>query len=269
MEAELMIKVGEKVDKGEKVALVTITENDGSSPGRKGNMMAVFQDGSIFGTVGGGNLEYTIIKEAKIAMSENESKELEYSLSDAAELGMKCGGTVKAFIKVFKKKDKIIIVGGGHIGAAIYRVAHFTDFLPVIFDDREEFCNVEKFPEAHELFSGNIGENLREYSLDENSYVIIVSRGHKCDKEALREVIKKNPKYIGLIGSSKKIIDTFKDLIEEGLDRKLFEKVHAPMGLDVADDYPREIAISIMAEILKIKNNKTGLPMRDVKKIVY
>ncbi len=268
MEAELMIKIGERVSKGEKAALVTLTSVDGSSPGREGNMMAVFEDGTIMGTVGGGNLEFTLLNDAKKAMEENENKNLEFKLSKEGNLGMECGGTIKAFIKVFKKKDKVVIIGGGHVGSAVYNLAQATDFLTIILDDREEFCNKIKFPEAFQLLCGNVTENMQKLILDESCYVVIVSRGHQWDHEALREALKQSPKYIGVIGSTRKLSVIFKDLQEEGFDLEKLKNVYAPTGLDVADDFPKEIAVGILAEILMVKNNKSGISMRDVKKVI-
>lgn len=269
MEVKIMYEIAKRVENGENVAMVTLVQIDGSSPGKKGNIMAVFDDGTIMGTVGGGNLEFTLIKEARKSMEENESRELEFELVEAAALHMKCGGSVKAFIKIFKRKDKVIIIGGGHVGGEIYKVAKFLELETAIFDDREEFCNYEKFPGANELIVGDIGENLKNYKLDKYSYVVIVSRGHKGDKDALREVIKGNPKYIGMIGSRAKIIQTYDELMKEGIKKEKLESVYSPMGLDISNGSPKEIAISVMAEILKIKNNLSGKSMKEVKIIKF
>lgn len=265
MEVKIMLEIAKRVENREGVALVTLTKIDGSSPGKKGSLMAVFEDGSILGTVGGGNLEYTLIKEALTSIKDNKSKELEFELVEEAALHMKCGGTTKAFIKVFKKKDRLIIVGGGHVGGEIYNVASYLGMEITIIDDREEFCNYNKYPEASELIVGDIGEKVLEQNLDEHTYIVIVSRGHRGDKDALRSSVGRGAKYIGMIGSSKKIIETYKELLDEGILKEELKKVYSPVGLDISSGTPKEIAIGIIAEILKEKNSLSGKSMREVK----
>lgn len=267
MEIQIMREIANRVEKGENVALVTLIQVDGSSPGKKGNLMAVFENKKILGTVGGGNLEYTLIQEAINSMQSQESKELEFDLIEDAALHMKCGGKIKAFIKVFKKRDKLIIIGGGHVGTELYNLGVFLEMDTVIFDDRIEFCNDSRFPQASELILGEIDKNLENYKLDKNSYIVIVSRGHLQDKASLIQVLKQDTAYIGMIGSRKKIIETYKEILETGESIEKLKNVYSPIGLDISSGSPKEIAISIIAEILTVKNKLTGKHMRDVKKI--
>lgn len=269
MEIKIMEEIGNRIKRGEKAALVILTQIDGSSPGRCGNMMAIFEDGSTLGTVGGGNLEHTLTREGIEALKIQQNKEIQFKLVEDAALHMKCGGDVKAFIKIFEKKNRVLIVGGGHVGAELYNLFQFLDWEIEIFDDRTEFCNKIKFPVAKNLMLGNIEKNLENYFIDEKCHIIIVSRGHLEDKNALRQVIKKNAKYIGMIGSRKKVSETIKELIIEGIDRELFEKIYSPIGLDISSGTPKEIAFSIVAEILKVKNNGTGQNMKNIKKIEF
>ncbi|MGL5122730.1 MAG: XdhC family protein [Fusobacteriaceae bacterium] len=263
MDSRTILEVGKKIEKGEGVALVTLIRIDGSSPGKKGSIMGVFQDGTISGTVGGGNLEYTLIKEGLKAIDEGVSKELEFKLVEEAALHMKCGGDVKAFIKIFNKKDKVIIVGGGHVGGELYKVLDLLGMDTVIVDDREAFCNRELYPNAKELLVGEVREKLLTYSLDNKSYVVIVTRGHKYDKESLKSVIGRGAKYIGMIGSKKKVKETLEELLNEGVSKELLNEIYSPIGLDISNGSPKEIAISVVSEILKVKNNLTGISMRD------
>lgn len=262
---KIILEVVERVEKKQGAALVTLTEIDGSSPGKKGNLMGVFEDGTTCGTVGGGNLEYTLIREALLCIEANESREVEFHLIESAALHMRCGGQVKAFIKIFEKRDNLIIVGGGHIGGELYKIGEYAGFDVTMIDDREEFCNFEKYPKAIANIVGDIGEMVGKISLDKHSYVVIVSRGHLGDKAALRSCIGKEAKYIGMIGSRKKIRETFDELIEEGISRGELEKIYSPIGLDISSGTPKEIGISIIAEILKVKNNLTGCSMKEKK----
>lgn len=269
MEQKIILEIAERIEKKQGVALVTLVEIDGSSPGKKGSLMGVFETGEICGTVGGGNLEHTLINEALKAIKNNESRKLEFELTDQAALHMKCGGKVQAFIKVFEKKEKLIVVGGGHIGSELYTIGKYVGFEIIMIDDRKEFCNFEKYPDAKQNIVGNIGKIMEDLNLDENSYVVIVSRGHLSDKDALKGCLRKKVKYIGMIGSGKKVRETFNELIQEGFAREELEKIYAPIGLDISSGRPKEISISIIGEILKVKNNLSGKSMKEKKGVWF
>lgn len=269
MEGKILKAVSSAVEKGIETAVVTVLEVKGSSPGKEGAMMAVFSDGSILGTVGGGALEYEFIQEALKAIKENKSCEKSFELTEKGSLHMKCGGFVRAYIKVFAKREKFLIMGGGHLGAELYTLGKFLNKYVVVFDDREEFANRERFPEADEIIFGKMEETIKNYSVDENSYIIIVTRGHENDKECLKAILDKkvSPKYIGMVGSRGKVLSTYKELLDEGYSKEELKKIYSPIGLDISSSEPKEIALGIMAEITAVKNQKTGEHMRDVRKI--
>ena len=269
MEGKILKAVSSAVEKGIETAVVTVLEVKGSSPGKEGAMMAVFSDGSILGTVGGGALEYEFIQEALKAIKENKSCEKSFELTEKGSLHMKCGGFVRAYIKVFAKREKLLIMGGGHLGAELYTLGKFLNKYVVIFDDREEFANRERFSEADEIIFGTMKETVKNYSVDENSYIIIVTRGHENDKECLKAILDKkvSPKYIGMVGSRGKVLSTYKELLDEGYSKEELKKIYSPIGLDISSSEPKEIALGIMAEITAVKNQKTGEHMRDVRKI--
>lgn len=269
MEGKILKAVSSAVEKGIETAVVTVLEVKGSSPGKEGSMMAVFSDGSILGTVGGGALEYEFIQEALKAIKENKSCEKSFELTEKGSLHMKCGGFVRAYIKVFAKREKLLIMGGGHLGAELYTLGKFLNKYVVVFDDREEFANRERFSEADEIIFGKMEETVKNYSIDENSYIIIVTRGHENDKECLKAILDKkvSPKYIGMVGSRGKVLSTYKELLDEGYSKEELKKIYSPIGLDISSSEPKEIALGIMAEITAVKNQKTGEHMRDVRKI--
>ena len=269
MEGKILKAVSSAVEKGIETAVVTVLEVKGSSPGKEGSMMAVFSDGSILGTVGGGALEYEFIQEALKAIKENKSCEKSFELTEKGSLHMKCGGFVRAYIKVFAKREKLLIMGGGHLGAELYTLGKFLNKYVVVFDDREEFANRERFSEADEIIFGKMEETVKNYSVDENSYIIIVTRGHENDKECLKAILDKkvSPKYIGMVGSRGKVLSTYKELLDEGYSKEELKKIYSPIGLDISSSEPKEIALGIMAEITAVKNQKTGVHMRDVRKI--
>lgn len=267
MEGKLMKQLAQNIDEGRRTALVTLVEVSGSSPGKEGDMMTVLECGKIMGTVGGGNLEYQLIGEARKAMGEGKNREVEYDLGPEGNLKMECGGRVRAYIKVFKEREKLVIVGGGHLGLELYTLGKFLNMYVAVFDDREDYANSERFPLADEVIPGNIGENLREYSLNKSSYVVVVTKGHAGDREAIEAVAGREIAYLGMIGSSRKIKKSYDILMDKGVQRDELSRVYAPVGLDISTGEPKEIALGIMAEILKVKNGRSGKHMREIKGI--
>ena len=185
MEERILKEIYESLGKGHKVALVTITDIKGSTPRKKGSLMAVWEDGKTYGSVGGGNIEYTVIEKAMYCIKEEVDREFQFELNDEGDLHMQCGGEATVYVKVFKPRQKLLIIGGGHIGVELFKLAKILDFYTAIFDDREEFANEKRFEGADEIIVGDIGERLSQYPIDKNTYIIIVTRGHKCDSDAL------------------------------------------------------------------------------------
>lgn len=254
MEYRLLKKLSQKIEKGNKAALAITINKKGSTPSKEGSMMVILEDGSILGTIGGGKFEAEVIKEATKLIEKGESKILNFKLNDEGDLNMKCGGEADVFVRVFNGFEKLLIVGGGHIGKKLYDLGKFLGYYVAIFDDREEYCNYNRFPEADELQLGDIKQKLRDYPVDSNCYIVIATRGHKNDQAALREVIDRNAAYIGMIGSIHKSSYIINNLIEEGYEKSLFENIYTPIGLDLGGDRPEDIAFNIMAEIQLVKN---------------
>lgn len=249
----LIEKLNEAVSKNIKVAYITITKSTGSAPGRVGNTMLVFSDGKILGTCGGGKVEYNVIKEAVKCLENNESKPFSYTLNEQGEIGMICGGLMEGFIDVVKNNKNLVIIGGGHIGNFLYNISIELGFNVTVVDERVEFANKKRFPKANILF-GEYSEVLRDFSV-KDSYVVITTKGHASDYEALKEVVEKDYKYLGLIGSKRKINTLMSDAVKDGFNVKDNDRLFSPIGLDIAKNDPAEIAISIIAEILLIKND--------------
>lgn len=265
MEEKILKHIYESLENGEKAAMVIITEENGSTPRKNGSIMAVWSDGRIAGSIGGGIVEHEVIARAINCMEKGTGSSFEYNLSSSGEIGMQCGGSIKGFIKLFIPKPKLLIVGGGHIGEQVYRLGKFLNFHIVIFDDRDEFANKKRFSEAEEIFSGRIEDNISNYPIDKNSYIVIAAKGHKQDGDALKAVISRGAAYIGMIGSSTKVIHIMKKLMEEGVPREELQKVYAPIGLDTASELPEEIAFGILSEILQVKNQGSLKHMKDIK----
>lgn len=262
MENNLIKKLAEAVDKNKEVALVTVTDDEGSSPRGKGSMMLVDKDGNLIeGTIGGGAVEEKAKADAVACIKKGVSKSIHYVLNqDKGEdsLPMACGGNIDIFIKVFQSNKKLIIVGAGHIGFKLSKLADILGYKVTIIDEREAFVTSERFPEAQELMMGDIRESLEKCSIDERTSIVIVSHGHKYDQVALEAVIESESKYIGMIGSSKKVRTSFEILVDKGFSKEQMKKIHAPIGLNIGGEKPEEIALSIMAEIQAVGYGKFG-----------
>ena len=246
---DVLAFAAKKTADGEKVALVTVTATGGSSPASAGQVMAVLADESTAGTVGGGASEYRLIKQAAQAIRDGVSV-FEFAF-DHAEEGMVCGGNMQGFVNVLGNQAGIAIFGGGHIAQCLAKVALLTGFNVTVIEDRPELsgyfegvryivCNADEYEAANAI--GNCG------------YAVVCTRGHSTDTQALRYCLTKPLKYLGMIGSAAKTANVLELMREEDVPQAQRERVYTPIGLDIASGVPAEIAISILAEILLVKN---------------
>ena len=247
---ELIIKeMYKRCEKNEKIALITLTKSSGSTPRNAGSMMALFSDGTSIGSIGGGKLEFEVLKEAKECLENNKSKIFNHELTPNGDLKMQCGGLASGYIKIINQKAKLIICGAGHIGKEILFLSKYLGFYSILIDDRQDYLQGL----ANEEYFSNY-EDLSFLDIDDNTYVIIVTKSHLDDYKCLKNVIDKNAKYVGVIGSKTKHKFIKDELIKDNFSAELFNKIYAPIGLDIANQEPREIAFSILSEILLIKN---------------
>jgi len=257
--SEILKEALERINKGETIALITIVETKGSTPREVGAKMVVGKDGLIAGTIGGGITEAKVIEEAKQAMKEGKGRFLVYHLTkEAAALdeGAICGGDMKIFIDVLQPKEEVLIFGAGHIAVCVSKLAKTVGFKVTIIDDRKEFANQDRFPEADEIIAEETEKALTHLKVTPSTYIIILTRGHLKDEEVLGSVIRSNATYIGMIGSRKKNATVFQHLEEQGISQDELAKVHAPIGIDIKAQTPEEIAVSIIAEIIQARRKK-------------
>lgn len=242
-------------------AVVTIVETEGSTPRNENAKMIVFASGKCLGTIGGGALENRAIKDAREAIIKRKSLLKEYSLheGDGESLPMKCGGNVRLFIEVYTPGPSLLIAGAGHVGKALCEMASILGFEVTIIDDREEWANMDRFPEGTKvLVKKDMAKVFDDIETSSDTFIVVATRGHEYDKEALLSALKNKVSYIGMIGSTKKVSEIFQQLIDKGVARELLRNIYSPIGLDIGAETPEEIAVSILAEILKVRNNTKG-----------
>lgn len=240
---------------GGRAALASITSVTGSAPRSQGSKMLVRSDGSVLGSIGGGSLEARVCRQAMEVMDKGRPSMLKFDLTgkEMADQGMICGGTVEVFIEPIMTKPVLYIFGGGHISFYISKIGRMLDFKVVVIDDREEFSNPDRFPEADETIAGDMEEVFPALRINRSSCIVIVTRGHLLDEKVLEWAVKTDAGYIGMIGSSRKNRTIFSHLESRGVSTDTLRRVHAPIGLDIHAETPQEIAISIMAEIIMVR----------------
>jgi len=237
---------------GERAALATLIFTSGSTPREQGAKMLIREDGSIFGTISGGILEEQVREEAKNIIREGKPKILDLDLTGKNEKGMICGGVAKVYIEPIIPIPTLYIFGGGHISFSLAKIAKILGFQVVVIDDRKEYANPERFPEADKTIADDYRNVFSQIAPNKFSYIIIVTRGHAHDQTVLGWAITTDAKYIGMIGSRRKTKTVYDNLIAQGVNEDAFKRVHAPIGLDIHAETPEEIAVSIMAEIIKV-----------------
>jgi xanthine dehydrogenase accessory factor len=242
---------------GRRGAVATIVNVRGSIPSFKTAKMLVRDDGSIHGTIGGGCVEADVWQAAREVMESEKPRTLTFNLNQDPkyDTGLVCGGTLDIFIEPILPPAVLYIFGGGHVAVNLYRVAHDAGFDVVVVDDRESYANRERFPQAREVVAQDFDQAMSRLRPNESSYIVIVTRGHRDDMRCLRWAVQTPARYIGMIGSKRKTIAIYKELTSQGLDSKLFERVHAPVGLDIAAVTPEEIAVSITAELIAVRRH--------------
>jgi xanthine dehydrogenase accessory factor len=245
----------ERIAGGEDVVLVTVVATAGSVPPRVGFRMAVTTVGTE-GTVGGGALENEAIRMARALLVGGGEARLERI--DVATIGMACGGEVTLFLEPFRSAPRLWIFGGGHIGKALAPMAAAAGFSVTVADNRAEFADKARFPDAARTICAPYDESVR--LVPAGAFVAILTHGHAHDEEVLGAMLRMEPRlpYVGMVGSSRKIAKALDDIRAEGVDPG--PDVYAPIGLDLGGDTPGEIALAIAAQILAVKHRKADLP---------
>lgn len=247
----------EALERGEPVALVTIVRTQGSTPQRVGAKMLVFADGRTVGTIGGGCYEHDALGKARDALAGGPPRLVSYELSDdlAEETGLICGGRMEVFIEPLEASPRLYLIGAGHVSRDLARAANDAGFRVTVVDDREKFASPARFPDA-EIVVDAIPDWLHRAEIPASAFVVILTRGHRHDLEALRALAARDLRYLGLIGSRAKVTRLFEALAAEGLPDACLRRVFAPIGFDIGAVTPAEIAVSILAEMIALRRGR-------------
>jgi len=258
MNQEVFAAVADALERGEPAALVTIVATHGSTPQRVGAKMLVFPDGRMVGTIGGGCYENDAFWKAREAITSRKPQLLHYELDDdfAQETGLICGGQMSVYIEPIEPSPELYVIGAGHVGYHLATMAQDVGFQVHVVDDREKFASRERFPNASEVVNEDIPAWLERTKLPSHAYVVIVTRGHTNDLDALRALAPRELRYLGLIGSRAKVARISDQLLSEGMPPDVLKQVHAPIGLDIGAVTPQEIAVSILSELIAVKHGK-------------
>jgi xanthine dehydrogenase accessory factor len=244
-------------------ALCTVVKTAGSTPRHDTSKMLVYPDARILGTVGGGEMENRVIKEALSAISDGKSRLLKYSMTDPkrGDPGV-CGGQVEVFVEPIQPRPVLVVIGAGHVGKALAHLAHWLGFYVVVNDDRPEFSTPEAVPHAHEYHPVPLSELPQHLTITPWSYLVLTTRGSNVDVVGLPALLETPAAYIGVIGSERRWATTRKHLKEAGISDELLNRVHSPIGLELNAETPEEIAVSIMAEIIMLRGGGDGRVMK-------
>lgn len=240
-------------------ALLTVVGDAVNSGLPIGSKMLLTEKGEIIGTLGGGPIEERALAEAREAIRLGKSATHHYD-REGHPLTRRDRG-VAIFIEVVLGDLSLVIVGGGHVGQAIGKVASLCGYRVVVTDDRPAFASRERFPEADQILVGDFQEVLSRYPINAMTHVVMVTRGHKHDEISLRTVVESPAFYVGMIGSKRRVATVLRHLAEDGVSQEALDRVHTPIGLDIGAETPEEIAVSIVAEMIMKRRGGTGRPM--------
>lgn len=246
---------------GRRAVLATIVRASGSTPRTLGARLVVRADGSTAGTIGGGAFEAMVAADARELMAADDPKPIvkRYVFTDRGEdaLGMACGGTAEVLLEVGGASPRLVIFGAGHVGLALSRLASSVGFAPELIDDRADACDEARRAGAGAVFRCDAGYAEGLPAIDPSCYVAVVTRCHDTDRFALRHVVERPLRYLGLIGSARKKTVIFRRLTDEdGIAAESLARVRCPIGLPIGGETPEEIAVSIVAELMQVRHGK-------------
>jgi xanthine dehydrogenase accessory factor len=252
---------------GEPAALVTVIATEGSTPQKAGAKMVVYPDGRIVGTIGGGCVEAEMARRARQVIDARRPQMADYDLTpdQAGEDGLVCGGRMQVFIEPIESTPTLCLFGAGHVAQPLARMAGDAGFRVEVADDRLKFANRERFPRADRIVVDGFAAAASQMTLGPNSYVVVVTRGHGGDAEALQAVLGRPVRFVGLLGSRPKLVHVVSALEERGVPREDLARIHCPLGVEIGAVTPEEIAVSVLAEMIAVRRGVDAAAVRPMR----
>lgn len=249
-------------EQNEAGVLCTIVRSQGSTPRHTTSKMLVYPDGTIVGTIGGGEMERRVIVEAVSALKDRQPRLLSYQMTDPArgDPGV-CGGQVEIFVEPVLPKPILLLIGSGHVGKAVAYLADWLGFQVVVSDDRPEFCNPKAVPGGKQFLPIPMEEIPEQLAITAWTYIVLTTRGANVDVAGLPALLDSPAAYIGVIGSRRRWETTRQSLLAAGIPAEKLSRIHSPMGIELNAETPEEIAVSIMAEVLMVLHKGSGKSM--------
>lgn len=247
---------------GTPVVLATVVKARGSVPRHAGSKMLVYADGRISGTIGGGEMESRVIQAALEALQDDAPRTIPYALVDPrkGDPGV-CGGEMEVYVEPYTPPATLFIIGCGHVGQAVADLGHWLGFRVVVTDDREELATPQIIPHADMHLPGGIADALAQFTVNRYTAVVVVTRNVMVDREALPLLLQTPAAYIGVMGSKRRWAHTVDLLRQDGVPQEAIDRIHSPLGLELNAETPKEIAVSILAEIIMQRRGGDGRPM--------
>ncbi|MCO5186003.1 MAG: XdhC family protein [Anaerolineae bacterium] len=264
----LLKELAQAQESGKHVALATVVKARGSTPRNAGAKMLVYADGRTSGTIGGGEMESRVVAEALAALADGKPRLVPYTLVDPAQgdPGV-CGGEMEIYVEPYLPPETVFVIGCGHVGQAVAELAHWLGYRVVVTDDREELVSAETITADLHL-PGTIEDALAQFTVTSNTHIVVVTRNVLIDRRILPHLVKTPAQFIGVMGSRRRWTHTRSLLLEDGLTETELERFHSPLGLELNAETPKEIAVSIMAEIIMLRRAGTGKRMSNKLKTV-
>lgn len=256
---QLLTELLEAQELGEPVVLATVIKSRGSVPRQSGAKMLIFSDGRISGTIGGGEMEARIIREASECLLDGETRVVPYSLVDPqrGDPGV-CGGEVEVYLEPYAPPATLLVIGCGHVGKAVAALGHWLGYRVLVSDDRQELASPDHIPDADLYLPGSVADVLSQVRVHNNTFIAVLTRNVLLDREILPLLAESDAPYIGVIGSRRRWRETKKLLLADGLSEESLARFHSPIGLELNAESPEEIAVSILSEILMLRHGGTG-----------
>jgi xanthine dehydrogenase accessory factor len=244
---------------GLRIVVATVVEADGSVPRGVSTKMIIPETGPTVGTIGGGCVEKYVVREARFVFEDGLTRVKSFNLGDESwsGLGMACGGTVKVALELVEPSERLIIFGSGNIAKGCYRIAEILGYKVMVLDP---FATEEAFPNA-EVHTQDVLQKIKDIKTTSYDSILVITE-HRYDVEALRSVLDVKARYVGMIGSKNRVNSVYRDLIKEGVPAERLFQIYAPVGIDIGAETPEEIAVSIMAEVIKVRRGGTNQHLR-------